>query len=72
MREVIIKDLFLLPHFSYLLLTFYTFAMSFFTFTKQPVFCEDKLCYLLLFSEETNGAAGEMSRTIRRTGAVYP
>lgn len=71
MREVIIKDLFLLPHFSYLFLTFCPFAMSFFTFQKQLVFCENKLCYLLLSSEETNGVVGEMSRTIRRTGAVY-
>lgn len=71
MREVIIEDLFLLPHFSYLFLTFCPFAMSFFTFQKQLVFCENKLCYLLLSSEETNGFVGEMSRTIRRTGAVY-
>lgn len=71
MREVIVEDLFLLPHFSYLFLTFCPFAMSFFTFQKQLVFCENKLCYLLLSSEETNGLLGEMSRTIRRTGAAY-
>lgn len=71
MREVIIEDLFLLPHFSYLFLTFCPFAMSFFTFQKQLVFCENKLCYLLLSLEETDGLVGEMSRTIRRTGAVY-
>lgn len=70
-REVTAEDLFLLPHFSYLFLTFCPFAMSFFTFQKQLVFCENKLCYLLLSSEETNGFVGEMSRTIRRTGAVY-
>lgn len=71
MRGVIVEDLFLLPHFSYLFLTFCPFAMSFFTLQKQLVFCENKLCYLLLSSEETNGLLGEMSRTIRRTGAAY-
>ena len=71
MREVMAEDLFLLPHFSYLFLTFCPFAVSFFTFQKQLVFCENKLCYLLLSAEETNGLVGEMSRTIRSTGAAY-
>lgn len=71
MRKVTVGDLFPLPRFSYLFLTFCPFATSFFTFREQPVFCEDKLCYLLLSSEERNGLVGETSRTMRRTGAEY-
>lgn len=71
MRQDIIKNLFLLPHFSYLFLTFCPFTMSFLTFQKQLVIFENKLYYLLLSSEKMNGLVGEMSRTIRKTCAIY-